>query len=112
MLLKVKAKVKLYTEDDLEVESLDLGDIVSKNQEWGWRELGLLEDEVYKITAFSKTKTLVQMYDKEFILVNEPFDEVYKKWEEAKRPIKESDIPDPEEENNETNENFDEEENA
>ncbi len=113
MLLKVKAKVRLFSEDDLEIEDLDLGTIISKSHQWGWREIGLLEDEVYKIIAFSKGKTLIQMYDKELILVNEPFEDVYSKWEESKRLIKESDFPSGEPEypsNNEESENFDEEE--
>jgi hypothetical protein len=108
MLLQVKAKVKLYSETDLEIEDLDLGTIVSRSSQWGWRKLGLLEDEVYKIMAFSSTKCLIQMYDKELILVNEPFEKVYNKWLEAKKLAREP-AEEPEfEDSNEENENFEE----
>ena len=109
MLLQVRAKVRLYSEEDVEIEGLDVGTIVTKNQKWGWRDTGLVEEEIYKIMAFSKERTLIQMYDKELILVMGPFKEVYDKWMEARQASKEPFADPTEEENNEESENFDEE---
>lgn len=112
MLITFKAKVKLYTEEDLEIEDMDLGNIVSKSPEWGWRDITIPEEEIYKLIAFTKSKTLVQMYDKELILANESHESLNSKWLEAKKSTKEP-FTEPEyEDSNEENENLDEEDNG
>ena len=108
MLLKVFARVKKITESDLELEDLDLGTIVNKEPvEWVWREIAIPTEEVYRITAYSKSKTVIQLYDREKLLVNEPFSEVFSKWEKSLKSGKEEEK---EEEYNEESENFNEEE--
>lgn len=81
-LLKLKAKVRLVSEEDMEVEELDLG-IIAKSKEWVWRYLAVITDEVYKVMAYSSNKSIVQMYDGEKILVAESFDELSQRWEKA-----------------------------
>lgn len=83
-LLKLKAKVLLVSEEQMEVEDkYDLGNI-AKSKEWVWRSIAVPVDEVYRIVEFNKSKTIVHMYDEEKILVAEPFDEVFNKWAELK----------------------------
>jgi antitoxin component of RelBE/YafQ-DinJ toxin-antitoxin module len=107
MLIRVHAKVKKVSEEDLEIQSLDMGTIVQKDLEWVIREIAIPAEEIYRITAYSKTKTMIQLYDRELILVHESFDSVYDKWENGLKPLKEGGE---EEENNEESENFTEEE--
>lgn len=94
-LLKLKAKVRLVSEEDMEVEELDLG-IIAKSKEWVWRSLAVITDEVYKVMAYSPTRSIVQMYDGEKILVAESFDVLSERWERAiyEARLSEADWPD------------------
>lgn len=84
MLIKLKAKVILTTEEQMEAEGVyDLGDI-AKSKEWVWRMIAIPLEEVYKVIEFNKSKTIVQTYDGEKILVSETFEQVFSKWEELK----------------------------
>lgn len=84
MLIKFKAKVVLTSEEEMEAESkYDLGDI-AKSKEMVWRMVAIPVEEIYKITEYSKTKSIVQTYDDEKILVNESFDDLYQRWDETK----------------------------
>lgn len=106
MLLKLKAKVLLVDEEQMEVEEkYDLGNI-AKSKEWVWRMIAISVEEVYKIIEFNKAKTIVQTYDEEKILVAEPFEEVFKKWDALKQfdPIPDEDEVQPEENKEEENE--------
>lgn len=80
--LKVRAKVKLVSEEDMELEEMDMG-IVAKSKEWVWRSIGVLVEEIYKIMSYSSNKSILQMYDGEKILVAEPFDDLYLRWNQA-----------------------------
>lgn len=82
-LLKFRAKVKLESEEELEIQELDLG-IIAKSKEWVWRLQGVPVEEIYKITAFSSSKSIVQMYDGEKILIAEAFESLYERWEKAR----------------------------
>lgn len=83
-LLKLKAKVLLISEEQMEVEDkYDLGNI-AKSKEWVWRNVAIPVEEVYRIIEFNKSKTIVQMYDEERILVAESFEEVFNKWRDLK----------------------------
>lgn len=81
-ILKFKAKIKLVSEEDMEVEEMDLG-IIAKSKEWVWRQLAVMTDEIYKIISYSSTKSIVQMYDGEKILVAEAFDDLSERWKQA-----------------------------
>ncbi len=84
MLIKFKAKVVLTSEEEMEAESkYDLGDI-AKSMEYVWRMVGIPVDEIYMITEYNKTKSIVQTYDDQKILVNEPFEDLYIRWDELK----------------------------
>jgi len=104
MLLKLKAKVLLVDEEQMEIEDkYDLGNI-AKSKEWVWRNIAVCVQDVYRIIEYNKSKTIVQMNDEEKILVNEPFDDVFKKWDELKKysdPLPGEDIDKEEEENEE-----------
>lgn len=83
-LLKLKAKVLLQSEEQMEAEDkYDLGNI-AKSKEWVWRYIAIPVHEVYRVIEFNKSKCIVQLYDEEKILVAEPFDDVFVKWEELK----------------------------
>ena len=81
--LKLKAKVKLISEEDMELEEMDMG-IIAKSKEWVWRSVAVPVEEVYRVIGYSSTKSIVQMYDGEKILVAESFDELTARWEIAR----------------------------
>lgn len=84
MLIKLKAKVLLTTEEQMEAEEkYDLGDI-ARSKEWVWRMIAIPVEEVYKVIEYNKSKSIVQTYDNERILVSETFEEVFSKWEVLK----------------------------
>jgi hypothetical protein len=82
-LLRFKGKVKLVSEEDMELEEMDMG-IIAKSKEWVWRAIAVPIEEVYKIIAYSSTKSIVQMYDEEKILVDESFEELCERWEKQR----------------------------
>jgi len=102
-LIKVKAKVKFMSEDDMEIEEMDLGVIV-KSKDWVWRNIGVLTYQIYKVMEYTPGKSIIEMYNGEKILVLESFDDLYKRWEES---IKEEEAP---EINNEDSEEISEDE--
>lgn len=83
-LIKLRAKVLLVSEEQMEVEDkYDFGNI-AKSKEWVWRNIAVPAGEVYRIIEFNNTKSIVEMNSEEKILVSESFEELFKKWEEAK----------------------------
>lgn len=79
-LFKVKAKVLLSSEETMELEeTLDMGNI-AKSKHWVWRDVALPFEEVYKITAYDKDKSIVQSYDGDKMLVRETFDSLNDRW--------------------------------
>lgn len=91
-LIRLKCKVRLYTEDQIET-IIELGDQDLPNLKPTW----LIRDSIYrsediaKIVKHSKSKTMVYLYDGEEVLVHEPFIAVYNKWEEAEKKAYASD---------------------
>lgn len=81
-LLKLKAKVNLVSEEDMELEEMDMG-IIAKSKQWVWRAIAVQVEEVYKVIAYTSTKSILQMYDGEKILVAESFEELCERWEKA-----------------------------
>lgn len=79
--IKLKAKVKLVSEEDMELEEMDMG-IIAKSKEWVWRQLAIKTDEIYKVISYSSTKSILQMYDGEKILVAEAFDSLSERWKQ------------------------------
>lgn len=79
----VRAKVELMDEGELELsQSKDLGSIEYKSKKWVYRRMGIPAEEIIRVIAYTAKKTiLVDGYDK-MILVDEPFESVYKKWSE------------------------------
>ena len=100
-LFKIVAKVRMVSEDDMELEEMDLG-MRLKSKEWVWREMGIMVYQIYKIISYSKGKSVVQMYDAEKILVQEDFDSLFTRWQEAVKdevePITEKEIAEQEDE--------------
>lgn len=82
-ILRFKGKVKMVSEEDMELEEMDMG-IIAKSKEWVWRATGVPVEEIYKVVAYSSTKSIVQMYDGEKILVAESFDELCARWERSR----------------------------
>ena len=81
--LKFKAKVKMVSEEDMELEEMDMG-IIAKSKEWVWRARAVPVEEIYSVIAYSSTKSIVQMYDGEKILVAESFEELCARWERSR----------------------------
>lgn len=81
-LLKLRAKVKLVSEEDMELEEMDMG-IIAKSKEWVWRAIAVQVVEVYKVIGYTSNKSIIQMYDGEKILVAESFEELCERWEKA-----------------------------
>lgn len=82
MILKFKAKIIYTSEEVMELEAMDMGNI-SKTQEWVWRMTAIPVEQVYKVISYSKTKSIVQLYDSEKIMVLENFDSLYERWKLA-----------------------------
>jgi len=83
-LLKLKAKVLLVSEEQMEIEDkYDFGNI-AKSKQWEWKNIAVPAAEVYRIIEFNKNKSIVEMNSEEKILVAESFDELFDKWEKAK----------------------------
>lgn len=80
-LFTVKAKVNLSSEEDMEVEQMDLG-IVAKSSQWVWRDTTVLTEQIYRITAYNSNKSIIQLYDGEKILVAETHESLIKRWED------------------------------
>jgi hypothetical protein len=88
MIIKLKAKILLISESQMEVQGqYDIGDIPNSDKKWVWRKIAVSVEEIFKIIEYNSTKTLVILYDEEKLLVAEPFDELYSRWEEAKRTL-------------------------
>lgn len=80
-ILKLKAKVIFMSEEQMEVDSTyDLGNIAS-SKEWVWKQIAIPVEEVYKVISYSSSKSVVQLYDGEKILVNETFEDLTTRWE-------------------------------
>lgn len=82
-IIKVRAKVRIYTDDELYLESLDMGNLPAKGNQsetWGWRNTAVLADQVYELVEYGKGKTLMIMVDGKKILVSETFDSLFDKW--------------------------------
>jgi hypothetical protein len=81
-LIKVKAKVLLKSEDQMELEgSHDMGNISRNEPEWGWRNIAIPYDEIYTITEFNKNKSIVILYSGDSHLVAEAFEELSTRWD-------------------------------
>ena len=85
-LLKFKGKVRMVSEEDMELEEMDMG-IIAKSKQWVWRGVAVPIEEVYKVIAYSSNKSIVQMYDGEKILVAESFEEVCERWDKMRTEI-------------------------
>lgn len=78
-IIKLIAKVKLLSEDDMEIESeLDLNNF--KSQKWVWRYMAFSAEEIYKLISYSSNKTLILLHDGDKFLVKETFENVYNLW--------------------------------
>lgn len=82
-LLRFKGKVRIVSEEDMELEEMDMG-IIAKSKEWVWRGVAVPVEEIYKVISFSSTKSIVQMYDGEKTLVAESFEELCERWEKSR----------------------------
>lgn len=78
-IIKVKAKVKLLSEDDMEIEqSLEINNLKSKR--WVWRSIAFDAEHIYKLINYSSDKSIIIMNDGEEILVKESFDDLFNLW--------------------------------
>lgn len=104
----VLAKYLKTKEEDMELrDSRDLGTFQSMNQKWVYKRQGLSAEEVFRVVEYTASKTLLETYEGTEILCNEAFEEVYKKWSQAR---KDTDYESPKnEEINHTDENDSEE---
>jgi len=94
-LIKVKAKVRLYSEEDLELLSKDLN--LSLTEKWGKRTVGFHFYEIYRVINHSPGTCIVIFNDGEKLLVYESFNQFYNRWEECiKKDEKEEKPPEPE----------------
>jgi len=80
-IIKLKAKVKLISEDDMEIES-DIELTNFKSARWVWRQMAFSVTEIYRLVGYTSDKTLIIFQDGEKLLVKETFEELYKLWTE------------------------------
>lgn len=92
--ISFKAKVLIKPEEQMDLEmGYDLGN-VARDPKLVWTEVGYPVDEIYHLAAYSKTKTVVTLYDEQKILVMEPFEDLFKRWNDLlkNKDNKEEDI--------------------
>lgn len=78
-IIKLRAKVKLMSEEDMEIESdLDINNL--KSSRWVWRSMAFSVEEICKLISYSSDKTIIILQDGERILTKEPFDHLYDLW--------------------------------
>lgn len=83
-LIRLKVKVKQLSEEEMEVsENRDFGNIQWKDATYTYTEEAYRSEEIWKISSYSPVKTLVFFYEGTKVLVAEPFNEVFNKWEKA-----------------------------
>jgi hypothetical protein len=106
----VYAKYLKTKEEDMETrDSKDLGNLSNLRQTWVYKRQGFDADEIFRPVEYTNNKTLLETYDGVEILCAEPFDEVYKKWSEArqdspKKPSEDKEINQKDENNPEEDE--------
>jgi|SRR6476620_1691691 len=103
----VRAKVQIIM-DEGEFEASqqrDLGDVQFTSQKWVYRRVGLPAEDIRRVIAYTKDKTMLEDSDGKFTLVFEPFQQVYEKWKEAYEEPEESENEENETEINESGEN-------
>lgn len=81
-LIKLKAKVYLLSEEDMELQNQFEG-LSPKSGSWVFRNIALESENIYRIVAFARDKTLVIMTDEEKLIVKGTFDEIFKLWEDS-----------------------------
>lgn len=82
-LIKIRAKVKLITEEDLEWDEEAMGKVIKDNT-WVWKDKIIDTQYIYELTELTKGKTILQQTDGVLILVAETLDTLFKLWEENK----------------------------
>ncbi len=107
MVIQLRAKIKMISEDNLEVDHLDID---FKDSRWEWTDIGILTNSIDKLVRYTKNKTLVYMVDGEKILAQEDFDSLFATWQEADRLENETEEEELEENNEESEDISDEEE--
>jgi len=78
-IIKLKAKVKLMSEEDMELES-DLNINNPKSARWVWRNMAFSVDEISKLISYSSDKTIIILHTGERLLTKEPFEQLYDLW--------------------------------
>jgi len=107
-LIKIKAKVKLISEEDLEWDEESMGKVY-KNPEFEWKYKVMDTYYIAELTELTKNKTILERIDGSLLLVAESIDSLYNKWIESKE--EDLILGDNDEEEFEENENKEEEEN-
>ena len=98
--IKLLVKIRLTSQDMAEAEgTYDLGNI-AKSGKWVWTEMGIPVEEIYKVIAYSKSDSLIILYDtEEKILVGEPFDNLFERWKQMIEENNSEDRPKKEKQN-------------
>lgn len=83
-LIRLKVKVKQLSEEEMEAsEGRDFGKMQWKDATYTYTEEAYRSEEIWKISSYSPAKTIVFFYEGEKVLVAEPFNDVFAKWEKA-----------------------------
>lgn len=84
--IKLRAKQAMLSEANMELDGkYDAGNIASA-LEWQWTDLAIGVEEIYKIMAYNKSKSVIVLYEtEERILISEPFDSLFERWDKLRR---------------------------
>jgi hypothetical protein len=80
-LLRIKARVVQKTPLGMKQEAMHQDEENPEDAFWVLRETAVLAVEVYRIIKYDERFTVVEMFGEDRYLVEEPFEEVYAKWE-------------------------------
>ncbi len=82
--IAVRAKVCHLPEEQMEAQgTYDLGNI-AKSKEWSWKMKGLEVPAIYSVEEYDAKRSIIMTYDDEKILVQEPFESLFARWEALK----------------------------
>ncbi len=82
--IKLIGKVKLWKEEYMEYND---GVFPEDKASWRWRPIAIEANDIYRIIQYNSTKSIIIDAWEGMTLIDEPFEQVYKKWSEARELI-------------------------
>lgn len=79
-LLKLLAKVKLFSESDMELAE---GNVPEDRAKWKRKMIAIYADDIVRLVKYDQGRTILEDRWEIKTMVYEPFDQVFEKWEKG-----------------------------